>query len=76
MCFTADVSYLCDILGMGNNSRKHALNPERRFLSPYQEAQADKWIAAGMSHRQIGEDLGVPTWVIDKHASTGRRAIA
>ncbi|GEB94383.1 hypothetical protein [Microbacterium lacticum] len=74
IAFREDVSYLTDILSEGRHygATAHAAS---RALSPFQEAQVDKWMSSGMSQKQIADDLGVAYHHVNQYVKSGRRSV-
>lgn len=74
IAFREDVSYLTEIL---SETRYYSATgrAHKRALSPYQEAQVDKWIAAGMSQADIARDLGVEYHHVNQYVRTGRQSV-
>ncbi len=72
IAFREDVGYLTEILSENYHygATAHAAS---RALSPYQEAQVDKWVAAGMSQADIARDLGVAYHHVNRYVASGRR---
>lgn len=74
IAFREDISYLTEILGSSPHYGSIA-HSGRRALSPYQEAQVDKWMASGMSQKQIALDLGVAYHHVNMYVRSGRRSV-
>ena len=72
--FREDVSYLTEILSETRHYGATA-HAGTRALSPYQEAQVDKWMAKGMSQKQIAIDLGVEYHHVNQYVRTGRQSV-
>jgi RNA polymerase sigma factor (sigma-70 family) len=69
-----DIGYLSEIL---SSERTYAgdAHAASRILSPYQDAQIDKWYAAGMSMRDIARDLGVAYHLVTTYVASGRSSV-
>lgn len=74
IAFREDVTYLIDILGDGRTTANDA-RAYQRALSPYQEAQVDKWMNAGMTMKDIAHDLGVAYHHVTSYVRSGRRSV-
>lgn len=72
-CFRDDIGYPANVLTLASVSTGRP-QPERRVLSPFQGAQVDKWLTAGMSMMQIARDLGVAYHAVTGYVAAGRRA--
>ncbi|WP_341999395.1 helix-turn-helix domain-containing protein [Microbacterium sp. LWH7-1.2] len=75
IAFREDIGYLSQILGSERTYAADA-HASSRILSPYQDAQIDKWYAAGMSMREIARDLGVAYHLVTEYVKSGRTSAA
>ncbi|WP_315551252.1 sigma factor-like helix-turn-helix DNA-binding protein [Microbacterium aurum] len=74
IAFREDVSYLTEILSETRHYGATA-HAGTRALSPYQEAQVDKWMSKGMSQAQIARDLGVDYHHVNQYVRSGRQSV-